>query len=220
MRLVLVGPPGAGKGTQAVNLASHFAIPHISTGDIFRSNLKEGTPLGLEAKSYMDRGELVPDEVTNKMVKDRLSKDDVKPGFLLDGFPRNVVQADVLKAILEEKKSPIEAALELVVDKNEIINRLSGRRTCKNCQRAFHIQYEKPAKDSLCDRCGGDLYQREDDKEEVIARRLEVYSEQTAPIIDFYAREGVLISIPAMGAVDDVTKRAIDALAARSGSNA
>ena len=220
MRLVLVGPPGAGKGTQAVNLASHFAIPHISTGDIFRSNLKEGTPLGLEAKSYMDRGELVPDEVTNKMVKDRLSKDDVKLGFLLDGFPRNVVQADVLKAILEEKKSPIEAALELVVDKNEIINRLSGRRTCKNCQRAFHIQYEKPAKDGLCDGCGGDLYQREDDKEEVIARRLEVYSEQTAPIIDFYAREGVLISIPAMGAVDDVTKRAIDALAARSGSNA
>ena len=220
MRLVLVGPPGAGKGTQAVNLASHFAIPHISTGDIFRSNLKEGTPLGLEAKSYMDRGELVPDEVTNKMVKDRLSKDDVKPGFLLDGFPRNVVQADVLKAILEEKKSPVEAALELVVDKNEIINRLSGRRTCKNCQRAFHIQYEKPAKDGLCDGCGGDLYQREDDKEEVIARRLEVYSEQTAPIIDFYAREGVLISIPAMGAVDDVTKRAIDALAARSGSNA
>ena len=220
MRLVLVGPPGAGKGTQAVNLASHFAIPHISTGDIFRSNLKEGTPLGLEAKSYMDRGELVPDEVTNKMVKDRLSKDDVKPGFLLDGFPRNVVQADVLKAILEEKKSPVEAALELVVDKNEIINRLSGRRTCKNCQRAFHIQYEKPAKDGLCDGCGGDLYQREDDKEEVIARRLEVYSEQTAPIIDFYAREGVLISIPAMGAIDDVTKRAIDALAARSGSNA
>ncbi len=220
MRLVLVGPPGAGKGTQAVNLASHFAIPHISTGDIFRSNLKEGTPLGLEAKSYMDRGELVPDEVTNKMVKDRLSKDDVKPGFLLDGFPRNVVQADVLKAILEEKKSPIEAALELVVDKNEIINRLSGRRTCKNCQRAFHIQYEKPAKDGLCDGCGGDLYQREDDKEEVIARRLEVYSEQTAPIIDFYARDGILISIPAMGAVDEVTKRAIDALAARSGSNA
>lgn len=213
MRLVLVGPPGAGKGTQAVNLASHFGIPHISTGDIFRSNLKAGTPLGLEAKSYMDRGELVPDEVTNKMVNDRLSHEDVKPGFLLDGFPRNVAQAGVLKTILDQKGSPIEAALELVVDKEEIINRLSGRRTCKNCQRAFHIQYEKPSKSGVCDGCGGELYQREDDKEEVIARRLEVYGEQTAPIIDFYAREGLLITIPAMGAVDTVTKRAVDALA-------
>jgi adenylate kinase len=212
MRLILVGPPGAGKGTQAVNLATHFSIPHISTGDIFRSNLKEGTPLGLEAKSYMDRGELVPDEVTNKMVKDRLGKDDVRPGFLLDGFPRNVFQAEVLRAILGEKQSPLDAALELSVDRGEIIKRLAGRRTCKDCQRAFHLDYEPSKVEGICDGCGGTLYQRDDDKEEVIARRLEVYNEQTAPIIDFYRREGLLVTIPAMGPVDEITQRATNAL--------
>ena len=212
MRLILVGPPGAGKGTQAVNLAAHFSIPHISTGDIFRSNLKEGTPLGLEAKSYMDRGELVPDEVTNKMVKDRLGKDDVRSGFLLDGFPRNVFQAEVLRAILSEKQSPLEAALELSVDNGEIIKRLAGRRTCKECQRAFHVDYEPSKVEGRCDGCGGTLYQRDDDREEVIARRLEVYNEQTAPIIDFYRREGLLVTIPAMGPVDEITQRAINAL--------
>jgi adenylate kinase len=212
MRLILVGPPGAGKGTQAVNLAAHFSIPHISTGDIFRSNLKEGTPLGLEAKSYMDRGELVPDEVTNKMVKDRLGKDDVRSGFLLDGFPRNVFQAEVLRAILSEKQSPLEAALELSVDNGEIIKRLAGRRTCKDCQRAFHVDYEPSKVEGRCDGCGGTLYQRDDDREEVIARRLEVYNEQTAPIIDFYRREGLLVTIPAMGPVDEITQRAINAL--------
>ncbi len=212
MRLILVGPPGAGKGTQAVNLAAHFSIPHISTGDIFRSNLKEGTPLGLEAKSYMDRGELVPDEVTNKMVTDRLGKDDVGSGFLLDGFPRNVFQAEVLRAILSEKQSPLEAALELSVDNGEIIKRLAGRRTCKDCQRAFHVDYEPSKVEGRCDGCGGTLYQRDDDKEEVIARRLEVYNEQTAPIIDFYRREGLLVTIPAMGPVDEITQRAINAL--------
>jgi adenylate kinase len=212
MRLILVGPPGAGKGTQAVNLAAHFSIPHISTGDIFRSNLKEGTPLGVEAKSYMDRGELVPDEVTNKMVKDRLGKDDVRSGFLLDGFPRNVFQAEVLRAILSEKQRPLEAALELSVDNGEIIKRLAGRRTCKECQRAFHVDYEPSKVEGRCDGCGGTLYQRDDDKEEVIARRLEVYNEQTAPIIDFYRREGLLVTIPAMGPVDEITQRAINAL--------
>ena len=212
MRLILVGPPGAGKGTQAVNLATHFSIPHISTGDIFRSNLKEGTPLGLEARSYMDRGELVPDEVTNKMVKDRLGKDDVRSGFLLDGFPRNVFQAEVLRAILGEKQSPLDAALELSVDRGEIIKRLAGRRTCKDCQRAFHLDYEPSKVEGICDGCGGTLYQRDDDKEEVIARRLEVYNEQTAPIIDFYRREGLLVTIPAMGPVDEITQRATNAL--------
>ena len=214
MRLILVGPPGAGKGTQAVNLAAHFSIPHISTGDIFRSNLKEGTPLGLEAKSFMDRGELVPDEVTNKMVKDRLNRSDVDGGFLLDGFPRNVFQAEVLRAILGEKRTPLDAALELGVDNEEIIKRLAGRRTCKECQKAFHVHYEPSKQEGICDGCGGSLYQRDDDREDVIARRLEVYNEQTAPIIDFYRREGLLVTIPAMGPVEEITQRAIAALRA------
>jgi adenylate kinase len=212
MRLVLVGAPGAGKGTQAVNLSAHFKIPHISTGDIFRANLKAGTPLGIEAKSFMDRGELVPDEVTNKMVRDRFSHDDLGNGFLLDGFPRNVQQAEVLRAILAENKSPLDAALELSVDNQEIINRLAGRRTCRGCQKAFHILYEQPKVEGICDSCGGELYQRDDDQEEVIARRLEVYNEQTAPIIDFYRREGLLITIPAMGEVDEISRRAMSAL--------
>jgi len=201
MRLILVGPPGAGKGTQAVALAAHYKIPHISTGDIFRANLKNGTELGKQAQSYMDRGELVPDSVTNEMVKDRLGNSDVANGFLLDGFPRNTNQAEVLDAILLEKKMPLDAALELAIDNSEIIRRLSGRRTCRNCSATFHKDFEKPKIDDICDKCNGQLYQREDDKEEVIARRLEIYSQQTAPIISYYKKAGILKSISAIGDV-------------------
>jgi len=206
MRLVLVGPPGAGKGTQAVFLAEHYSIPHISTGDIFRANLKAGTPLGQEAKSFMDRGELVPDSVTNAMVKDRLTHNDVANGFLLDGFPRNVVQAEVLRAILAEQKNPLDAVLELNIADSEIIERLSSRLTCRGCGAPA------PATAQACAACGGELYQREDDKAEVIARRLEVYNEQTAPIIAFYRGEGLLITISATGAVSEITERATNAL--------
>ena len=205
MRLVLVGPPGAGKGTQAQFLAAHYSIPHISTGDIFRANLKAGTPLGLQAKGFMDKGELVPDSVTNEMVKDRLTHDDVANGFLLDGFPRNVAQAEVLRAILAEKKTPLHAVLEFSLANEEIVARLSSRRTCKECG-APSVGQEK------CSQCGGDVYQREDDKAEVIARRLEVYQEQTAPIVSFYRNEGLLITVGALGSVEDITAHAISAL--------
>ena len=212
MRLVLVGPPGAGKGTQAQFLAAHFNIPHISTGDIFRANLKGGTELGLEAKKYMDKGELVPDSVTNDMVRDRLAQSDVANGFLLDGYPRNVAQAEVLRAALIGMEIELDAALELSVDNDEVVTRLSGRRTCSNCGKVWHVVYEKPAKDGICDTCQGELIQRDDDKAEVITRRLEVYSEQTAPIISFYRNEGQLITVPAVGSVQEITDRCIAAL--------
>jgi adenylate kinase len=208
MRLVLVGPPGAGKGTQAQFLAAHYGVPHISTGDIFRANLKENTPLGQEAKTFMDRGELVPDSVTNAMVKDRLTWDDVANGFLLDGFPRNVVQAEVLRAILAEKRTPLDAVLELSIPNEIIIGRLSSRLTCKACG-------APSAPDATsCSACGAaELYQREDDRPEVIAKRLDVYEEQTAPIVHFYRTEGLLITIDAQGAVAEITERATSALA-------
>ena len=209
MRLILVGPPGAGKGTQAVHLAKYFKIPHISTGDIFRANLKNGTELGKQAQSFMDRGELVPDSVTNEMVRERLGNSDVGNGFLLDGFPRNTNQAEVLDSILKAKNMPLDAALELKIDHAEIIKRLSGRRTCRGCCASSHIEFEKPKVAGVCDKCQGELYQREDDKEEVVSRRLEIYSEQTEPIISFYKSAGLLKNISALGEVSEITKNAI-----------
>ena len=214
MRLILVGPPGAGKGTQAVHLAAHYGIPHISTGDIFRLNIKNKTELGKLAKSYSDAGNLVPDSVTNEMVRDRLTHGDVANGFLLDGFPRNVAQAEFLRAILAEKSAPIDAALEFSLEDAEILLRLTGRRTCRACGTSFHIVFEKPAVDGICDKCQGELYQRQDDSEEVITHRLAVYAEQTQPIIAFYRSEGLLISIPATGEVSEISARAISALSA------
>ena len=212
MRLILVGPPGAGKGTQAVHLAAHYKIPHISTGDIFRANLKNGTELGKQAQSFMDRGELVPDSVTNEMVRDRLGNSDVINGFLLDGFPRNTNQAEVLDDILIEKKMPLDAVLELKIDNAEIVKRLSGRRTCRGCGASSHVEFEKPKVAGVCDKCQGELYQREDDKEEVVTRRLEIYSDQTAPIVEFYKSAGLLKIISALGDVSEITKKAISTL--------
>jgi len=212
MRLILVGPPGAGKGTQAVFLAAHFAIPHISTGDIFRLNIKGETDLGKLAKSYMDAGNLVPDSVTNAMLEDRLTHGDAENGFLLDGYPRNVGQAEFLADVLVKKSIALDAVLELSIPHEEIIKRLSGRRTCRNCGASSHVIFDKPNVEGVCDNCGGELYQREDDKEEVVANRLNVYTEQTEPIIAFYRNLGLLKVINAVGDVSEISTHAIAAL--------
>ena len=201
MRLLLVGPPGAGKGTQAQFLAAHYSIPHISTGDIFRANLKAGTDIGNQARVYMDRGELVPDDVTNEMVRLRLEESDASKGFLLDGWPRNIAQAQYFDGILSAKNISMDAVLEMQISDAQIITRLSSRRTCRDCG--------KPSQGEKCGACGGELYQREDDKEEVIANRLKVYADQTAPIITFYRDKGLLLTTPATGSVADITAQAI-----------
>ena len=212
MRIVLVGPPGAGKGTQAQFISSHLAIPRISTGDIFRFNVTSNTELGRMAKTFMERGDLVPDEVTVAMVRDRLSEEDAQEGFLLDGYPRNVPQAETLKKMLAEWDARLSVVLELVVDEDEVVRRLSGRRTCRRCERVWHVLYDPPTRDGTCDDCGGELFQRDDDTEETVRHRLEVHNEQTSPLIAFYADEGVLIGIDATGPVEEVTSRALAAL--------
>ena len=212
MRIVLVGPPGAGKGTQAQFIASHLAIPRISTGDIFRYNVTSSTELGRKAREFMERGDLVPDEVTVAMVRDRLAEDDAQEGFLLDGFPRNVPQAETLKKMLAEWDARLSVVLELVVDEDEVVRRLSGRRTCRRCERVWHILYDPPSRNGICDDCGGELFQRDDDSEDTIRHRLEVYAEQTSPLISFYADENILIGIDATGPVEEVTSRALAAL--------
>ena len=212
MRLVLVGPPGAGKGTQAQFIASHFSVPKISTGDIFRANVSEGTDLGLEARKYMDAGDLVPDEVTIAMVKDRLTHDDAGEGFLLDGFPRTVHQAEVLEEMLAVRGVAVDVVLELVVDDDEVVRRLSGRRTCRRCGHVWHLDFDPPAQEGVCDRCSGELFQRDDDSEGTIRHRLEVYADQTSPLIGYYGDRGLLRGVDAAGPVEDVTERAINAL--------
>jgi adenylate kinase len=212
VRLVLVGPPGAGKGTQAQFISSNLSIPKISTGDIFRFNVSTGTELGRQAKAFMDRGDLVPDEITIGMVAARLAEDDTQVGFLLDGFPRNVPQAETLKKMLTESDSRLDIVLELVVDDDEVVRRLSGRRTCRQCGRIWHVVFDPPDRQDRCDDCGGELFQRDDDQEETIRHRLEVYQKQTRPLIAFYADEGTLLGIDATGPVEEITDRAMSAL--------
>lgn len=212
MRLVLVGPPGAGKGTQAQYIAQARSIPAISTGDIFRANVSQGTELGRLAKTYMDAGDLVPDEVTIEMVRNRLAEDDAAKGFLLDGFPRNVPQAETLEVMLAGMDTALDVVLELVVDDDEVVRRLSGRRTCRRCGHIWHVDFDPPTMEGVCDLCGGALFQRDDDKPATIRHRLEVYAAQTAPLVAFYAARGILLGIDATGPVDDVTDRALEAL--------
>jgi adenylate kinase len=213
MRIVLVGPPGAGKGTQAAFLAKKLSIPHISTGDLFRANISQGTSLGKQAKSYMDEGNLVPDAVTIAMALDRMAQPDAQNGFLLDGFPRNVSQAQALDEALNADGVQLDAVLDLEVPEDEVVKRIAGRRICRNQEsHVFHVTYSPPKKDGVCDTCGGELYQRDDDSEETVRRRLEVYHTQTEPIIDYYKAQGLVVTISALGKVTEVTKRAMEAL--------
>ncbi|APY86852.1 adenylate kinase [Streptomyces alfalfae] len=213
MRIVLVGPPGAGKGTQAAFLAKNLSIPHISTGDLFRANISQGTELGKQAKAYMDAGNLVPDEVTIGMAKDRMAQSDAVNGFLLDGFPRNVSQAESLDEALKADDVKLDAVLDLEVPEDEVVKRIAGRRVCRNeSSHVFHVTYSPPKREGVCDVCGGELYQRGDDSEDTVRKRLEVYHTQTEPIIDYYRAQGLVVTISALGKVDEVTKRAMDAL--------
>ncbi|AST05793.1 adenylate kinase [Anoxybacillus flavithermus] len=204
MNLVLMGLPGAGKGTQAEKIVEKYKIPHISTGDMFRAAIKEGTELGLQAKSYMDRGDLVPDEVTIGIVRERLSKDDCQNGFLLDGFPRTVAQAEALETLLQQLDRSIDYVINIEVDKSILMERLTGRRICKECGATYHLVFNPPAQAGVCDKCGGELYQRADDNEATVANRLEVNMKQAQPLLDFYEAKGYLRNINGQQHIDQV----------------
>lgn len=212
MRLVLLGPPGAGKGTQASEITKRYDIPHISTGDIFRDNIKRGTDLGKKAKKYLDNGSLVPDDIVVSIVKDRLAEDDCKDGFLLDGFPRTVNQAHALDDALNEMKIKLDNVINIDVAKEVLINRAIGRRICKDCGATYHIEFNPPREDSKCDVCGGALYQRDDDTEETVARRIAVYNKQTKPLIDYYSKKGIIINVDGKQSIESVFEDIVKSL--------
>ena len=207
MKLVLLGAPGAGKGTQASNLAEMLQVPHISTGDIFRAEMRENTPLGVKAKSYMDQGLLVPDELTVDLVMDRLAQEDCQNGYILDGFPRTIAQADALAA-----KETLDAAVNIDVEDSAIIDRMGGRRVCPACGESYHVKYNPPKKEGVCDKCGQALIVRKDDVPETVQKRLEVYHEQTAPLISYYEKQGKLVTVNGAQAPSQVTASIMEAL--------
>ncbi len=212
MRLVLLGAPGAGKGTQAKMLIEKYGIPQISTGDLLRAAVKEGTELGKEAKGHMDSGGLVPDSVVLGMMKERLGADDTKKGYILDGFPRNTAQAEALDGMLSELGMPIEAALSVDVPLEDLMKRLTGRRTCKACGQMFNMYFNAPKAEGKCDKCGGELFQGDDDQEDTIKNRLKVYEEQTAPLIDYYAGKGILKRVEGTGSIDAIFTKVCELL--------
>jgi adenylate kinase len=212
MDLILLGPPGAGKGTQAKMMIDRWKIPQISTGDILRTAVREERPLGLEAKGFMDRGELVPDRVVIGIIAERLREEDAAAGFILDGFPRTIAQAEALQKILDELGREIDAVVSIEVEEEKLVVRLTGRRMCKGCGESFHIVFNPPARDEICDRCGGELYQRDDDREETIRQRLAVYREQTEPLIAYYEKQGLLKRIEGDDSKDEIFSRIVQAV--------
>lgn len=212
MRMIILGAPGAGKGTQAVNLSKKFQAPHISTGDIFRANIKEGTELGKKAKEFIDAGKLVPDELTVAIVKDRLSQPDCKNGFVLDGFPRTIPQADYLESALDEMSYKLDAVLNIRVDDEEIIRRMSGRRVCPSCGASFHLIHHPSKVSGICDNCGKSVIQREDDKEETVLQRLKTYHSQTEPLIEYYEHKGKVVNVDGRDEVEHTTQDVLKAL--------
>jgi adenylate kinase len=212
VRLVLLGPPGAGKGTQAQSLGALWGIPQVASGDLLRAAVREGSKLGREASGYMDRGALVPDELVLRMVAERLEKSDARAGFILDGFPRNVKQAEALAGILKKMGIRLDKVVAVIVPDEELVKRISGRRTCKNCNAMYHVTFEPPRKAGVCDKCGGELYQRADDAEETVRERLKVYREATQPLLDHYGRLGLLAKIDGIGSAHEVEKRIIAAV--------
>jgi len=212
VNLILLGPPGAGKGTQAALLSQRLRIPHVASGDLFREAMEKGTGWGKRAQSYMERGVLVPDEVTNAMIEERLKEPDCVPGVILDGFPRTIEQARALEGILAERGRKIDRVLLIQVSEGTLIERLSGRRTCRRCQANYHLLFNPPQEEGVCDKCGGDLYQRSDDKEETVRRRFRVYVEETAPLIDYYRRQGLLTEIDGEQGIESVQGKILLAL--------
>ncbi len=210
--LILLGAPGAGKGTQSKNLTQRFGIPQISTGDILRKNVREKTELGMRAKDYMNKGALVPDELVVEMVAERLEESDCANGFILDGFPRNLKQAESLEKTLADLGKKIDAAVGIEVDRKELVRRLSGRRVCRDCGEAFHTIFNPPQNIGVCDSCGGELYQRDDDKEETIEARLKVYDEETLPLVEYYKTKGLYRGVDGIGSVDEITEAIVKAI--------
>lgn len=212
MRLVLLGPPGAGKGTQAASIVEKYNIPHISTGDIFRKNVKEGTDLGKKAKEYMDQGALVPDEIVVAIVEDRLKEKDCNSGFLLDGFPRTVNQAEQLDVVLDNMDIAINQVININVDKDILVNRAVGRRVCRSCGATYHKTFKPTKKEGICDLCGGEIYQRDDDQEATVSKRIQVYLNETQPLIEYYSNKNNLVTINGEQSIDTVFKDIIAAL--------
>ncbi len=204
MNLILLGPPGAGKGTQASRIIDKFKIPQISTGDILRAAVREGTEMGKEAQKYMNEGKLVPDSVVIGIIRDRLAQDDCKNGYLLDGFPRTLPQAEELNKILDTLNSKLDAVISIEVPDEEIITRITGRRMCKNCGAVYHVKFSPPEKDGICDKCGGELYQRDDDNEATVRERLSAYKAQTEPLKEFYGKQGLLKEVNGTGDIDKI----------------